>query len=727
MPSSDFTLDHPVVISGRARESAAEGLAEVAASALGKLIVDWVVLPEEWDELPPAVQRELLAIGDTGRLLARLGELNLLTPFQAEAVRDGRTDHLVIGQYRVLDVIGRGGMGTVYRAEHLHLRKQVAVKVLERTAGDDARRLHRFLLEARAVAGLRHPHVVACLDAGREDRVGRPRDYYVMEFIPGVDLQRLVREQGPLPVRRACDLFRQVAEALGEAHRHGLVHRDIKPSNLLITPDWRAMVLDFGLALHPRRNVTEPGTVLGTVGYMAPEQATDPSRVDARADLFALGASLFWALAGHDPFPESGSVLADLIRRQTAAAPLIRTTRPEVPAELGDLIAKLMEPDPDRRPASMAAAAAALTPLGRWQPDSAAVGIPHRPAVLVIDDDAQIRTYIRTILGDEFAGEDAGDGPAGWAALGRQRFDLVVLDVDLPGMGGSELVARIRREGPDPRVKVLLMSGAISPECLGGLLRDEADDFIGKPFTAGEFRSRVRALLARGEGSDEGAGASAVAPAQVEPIHGADRLAAVVSRLLEEIGLARPGHSSRVRQYVRALAAAVAGDGEYARLKDPAYLEALTEVAPVYDLGLLTIPSYVLLKPGKLDPDELSIVRGHAASGSQVLLDVAAGSPAVGQGLGLAAEVTGSHHERWDGSGYPDGLAGPAIPLSARVVAVVSVYEALRSRRPHRPAYDHARAVRLIAAESAGQFDPALRAAFEAAAPQFDRIARGTL
>ena len=196
-------------------------------------------------------------------LLDRLVDNHLLTRFQAEKVREGGEGELVLGHYRLLDVIGRGGMGTVYRAEHLHLRRQVAVKVMARTAETNPRLLHRFYGEARAVAKLQHPNIVGCLDAGRHTPPGAgPRDYYVMELIPGADLQATVAASGPLPPGRACDLFRQIAEALAEAHRFGLVHRDIKPGNILITPDWRAKLLDFGLALRPQNRMTEPGLLL---------------------------------------------------------------------------------------------------------------------------------------------------------------------------------------------------------------------------------------------------------------------------------------------------------------------------------------------------------------------------------------------------------------------------------------------------------------------------------
>ncbi|MFM8274256.1 MAG: protein kinase domain-containing protein, partial [Gemmata sp.] len=150
--------------------------------SLERLIEQWVVLPEEWYELPADLRDQLLHPPPDQDVLDLLVGNHLLTPFQAETVREGGADELVLGHYRILDVIGRGGMGTVYRAEHLHLRRQVAIKVMSRAAESNPQLLHRFYGEARAVAKLQHPNIVGCLDAGRH---GAARDYYVMELIPG--------------------------------------------------------------------------------------------------------------------------------------------------------------------------------------------------------------------------------------------------------------------------------------------------------------------------------------------------------------------------------------------------------------------------------------------------------------------------------------------------------------------------------------------------------------
>ena len=717
-------------------------IASPAQAMLSWLLDNLILLPAEWEELPGRDRDDLQRTEATDDLVAKLVRLHLLTQFQAAAVLDDSGEDLILGNYRLLDVLGQGGMGTVYRAEHLQLRRQVALKLMARAVESNPRLQHRFYAEARAVARLQHPNITTCFDAGRAVRTGlgaAPRDYFVMEMISGQDLHSLIADKGPLPPHRACNLFRQIADALAEAHRHDLVHRDIKPSNIIITPDWQAKVLDFGLARVPNKNMTEAGTLLGTVGYMAPEQARDPHAVDARADLWSLGATLYWTLTGKEPYPESGNAVRDLHRRFTTTPDPVRVVRPEIPGELSDLVSRLMENDPDKRFTSARVVSTALTGFTLWLPSVAVANAPSRQAaarerILIVDDEPSIRHWLRLLLKSQYDVFEAEDAEQALAEMAKQSPDVVIADVNLPGLTGPELVEQIRASIPDPRqLKIILMSGAMPADALGGLAATGADDFLSKPFTSTEVLSRVKALLLRRHSravSESSVGImrrqipQQESVSQVRASAGAEILSYTVSRLLIESNLVSEGHWQRVIRYVRALAAAAPETGEYARLKDASYLDLLAAVAPVYDVGLLGLPRNVLHKPDKLDSDERGVVQTHTTAGADVLLTVAGKFAEDMPSLTIASELARSHHERWDGTGYPDMLAGSDIPLSARMVAIVAVYEALRSRRPHRPPLSHARAVKMIS-ECSGEFDPVLLEAFVGSASRFDQIHLG--
>jgi HD-GYP domain-containing protein (c-di-GMP phosphodiesterase class II) len=208
--------------------------------------------------------------------------------------------------------------------------------------------------------------------------------------------------------------------------------------------------------------------------------------------------------------------------------------------------------------------------------------------------------------------------------------------------------------------------------------------------------------------------ASKVAP--TEP------LAYGITRLLEEIGVILRGYHDRCGRYIRALAASAPDTGEYARLRDPAFVEMLVRAAPLHDAGMLILPNSILMKPAALEREEMAIVQQHTVIGGQMVTDAANRWTVAVPELGLAAEIVRSHHERWDGGGYPDGLTGENIPLGARVVAITSVYETLRTKRPHRPALSHNQVVRLLTTDSPGEFDPTLVTAFAAVARKFDEI-----
>ena len=282
--------------------------------ALQKYLDTSLVLSEEWESLPGTSRKEVLESVSVSSLLASLLRHGLLTEYQKDRIEAGTTHGLLLGNYRVLDRLGAGAMGIVFKAEHCRMRRIVAVKVLPLHSGQDRKHLLRFLSEMRAVAQLQHPNIVSAIDAG--ELAGKDADapvlhYFAMEYVPGQDLERYINDRGPLPVTKACDLVYQIASALAEAHKHNLVHRDIKPSNVLITPDEQAKLLDFGLARHFRHRLHRTGR-----DSWGPSTTCRPNRRKTRRPwTFAPTSTrsagrLFWSLTGRPPFPGCGDARA---------------------------------------------------------------------------------------------------------------------------------------------------------------------------------------------------------------------------------------------------------------------------------------------------------------------------------------------------------------------------------------------------------------------------------
>jgi serine/threonine protein kinase len=251
-------------------------------------------------------------------------------------------------RYQLDRSLGNGGMGEVFEATDLTLHRNVAVKLLSPSLVQDEPARARFLREARALAQVNSPHVVAVYDAGEDDQ----RPYLVMELVEGTTLEHELERTGRLEPARAVAIAKDIASGLGAAHERGIVHRDVKPSNVFLTPSDVAKIGDFGIARleRPDATLTLTGQTFGSPPYMAPEQATG-GKVDARADLYSLGCVLFQMLAGRRPF--SGDDAVSLVYQHVhSTPPRVDSLVPAVPAELGALVAGLMAKDPDDRPAS---------------------------------------------------------------------------------------------------------------------------------------------------------------------------------------------------------------------------------------------------------------------------------------------------------------------------------------------------------------------------------------
>jgi len=317
----------------------------------------------------------------------------------------GHAEELVLGPYLVLERLGSGGTGQVFKARHRRMERIVALKLIRQELLADPEVLARFYREIRLVSQLSHPHIVHAYDAGPVPLVERLRSaggpaaptghMLVMEYVQGIDLDRLVKRSGPLSAAQACEFIRQAAVGLQYAHERGLVHRDIKPPNLLIAdcglriadssakssirnpPSARVKILDLGLARLPRRQqsaaahedefatslLTPVGSVMmGTPDFMAPEQAIDFHQVDIRADIYSLGCTFFFLLTGRPPFP-GGSAFQKLMRHQQAPPPDVTTLRADLPAGLNAVLQRMLAKTPQDRYQTPAAVATALAPF----------------------------------------------------------------------------------------------------------------------------------------------------------------------------------------------------------------------------------------------------------------------------------------------------------------------------------------------------------------------------
>jgi formylglycine-generating enzyme required for sulfatase activity/tRNA A-37 threonylcarbamoyl transferase component Bud32 len=322
--------------------------------------------PKQLEELTSLQAR----FPDPKALAKELIQRGWLSPYQANQLLNGKGQELVLGQYILLERLGEGGMGQVFKARHRMLGRISAIKLIRKERLESPDAVRRFQREVRSAAALSHPNIVRAYDA---DEIAGTH-LMVMEYIEGaIDLAKLVKKNGPLPVQQACEYIRQAALGLQHAHEKGMVHRDIKPANLILTDRGKTVkILDMGLARldHPGADdddksstMTQEGTVMGTPDYIAPEQALDTHTVDIRADLYSLGCAFYYLLTGRVPFP--GGTLIQKINKHQFEEPMpIEKVRPEVPPEVAKVVRKLMAKKPVDRyqtPAEVATALAGVS------------------------------------------------------------------------------------------------------------------------------------------------------------------------------------------------------------------------------------------------------------------------------------------------------------------------------------------------------------------------------
>ena len=326
----------------------------------------WQVLIESL----PAADVTLEKITDE-QLAAQMIALGYLNRWQAEQLRQGRTK-FNLGAYRILDAIGHGGMGWVFKCEHGLLGRVEAIKVLPKNQ-TNPNSIASFLREIRAQAQLNHPNLVHLTYADTDGDTY----FLVTEYVPGTDLRKMVRHHGPLMMNEAAVIISQAAEALSHAHGRGLIHRDVKPGNILITTDGRSKLADLGLAYFysddQQSGQKKPRHIVGTADYIAPEIIVSPDVLRTVSDIYSLGCTLYYAVTGKVPFP--GGDTADKLRRQLDEAPIApQRLNPAVTEEFSQVIAAMME----KRPADRVATAEGVTELLKpWVNNSSSAAQQH--------------------------------------------------------------------------------------------------------------------------------------------------------------------------------------------------------------------------------------------------------------------------------------------------------------------------------------------------------------
>jgi serine/threonine-protein kinase len=438
-----------------------------------------------------------------------------------------------IAGYEIQDRLGRGGMGVVYLAEHLTLRRQAALKLIAPELGESQSFRERFLREARVAAGLSHPNVVTVYDAGEVDDLL----YIAMQFVPGSDLARILTREGRLGPYRALDVLRQVASALDTAHAHGLIHRDVKPGNVLI--DGRhAYLTDFGLTkerLASETQLTRSGEVVGTTHYLAPEQV-EGRPLDGRADNYALGCLLFHCLTGEVPFPRDND-MAVMYAHVHDDAPKLSEKRPGLPPGLDAVLDKALDKSAERRFATceeMITAARAVLDSHGPLAESSALRRPSGSRRVPSDGDPDdMLTGSREMIGDSssmqtfagvsgpggrptivlLAGVDAGSRAIARVALGHageileatdaetvaklareRRPDVVLVEGSLPD--ADAICKGLRADAVTRDAKILVLAGRQGARRQVASLG--ADDSLPTPFSPLQLQVKLRRMLGKG-------------------------------------------------------------------------------------------------------------------------------------------------------------------------------------------------------------------------------------
>src|SRR6266849_101958 len=417
-----------------------------------------------------------------------------------------------LGSYRLIDRLGAGGMGEVWRAEDTRLLRSVAIKILSERIANDPEWKARFLREARTIAQMNHPNIATIYSIEQEAE----KLFIVMELVEGESLGTVLAK-GPLPPQEAVRMIQQVAEALAEAHEKGIVHRDVKPDNIIVGKR-SVKVLDFGIAKQlvstsQTPTLTQAGLIVGTPFYMSPEQALGKP-VDARSDLFSLGVVLYEALTGRRPF-EGESVTETMMNIIMQEALDLSTVAQSLPPSLVEIVNRALQKKPERRFGSAGEMVDALSRVDFRTPpakapakppkiDAPTVALPSAPQPtqtpipgqrpLIADDDPVTRYLIANILGQRrIAFDEAANGADAVKALKAHEYTLVFLDLMMPRVDGWGVIDFLRRSKTKPP-RIVVITG-VKDQTLSVADRELVSGLIYKPLDPSEVDRVVQQTL----------------------------------------------------------------------------------------------------------------------------------------------------------------------------------------------------------------------------------------
>jgi serine/threonine protein kinase len=442
-------------------------------------------------------------------LAERLVSEGKLTSFQASAVLEERVEELRIGNYDVLERLGAGAMGTVYKARHRRMKRIVAIKVLSRTVTRPSF-IQRFQREVETLAQLIHPNVIMAFDADEAD-VGH---FLVMEFVDGRDLASVVQRNGRLPLIEAIDMIEQSAQGLEYAHQKGIVHRDIKPANIMRDSGGLVKVADLGLARlvkagddEEANSLTQAGSIVGTVDYMAPEQALDSSAIDHRADIYSLGCTFYFLLTGQPPYP-GNSVMSALLKHRESEIPSLRALRPDAPAELETLVRQMLAKHPNDRTASMSIVLQSLRQIKAnlsSPPASSSTASPTgKPMTVILVEPSRVQASIVRKQLLELGIEKVHPATSGAAAVELAKLhdaQAMISTMQLPDMTGLQLAHAIRGNGAHANLGLILMASDTEAQDVAELRSIPRTALVSKPFDAQKLAAALAAATGRSVGN----------------------------------------------------------------------------------------------------------------------------------------------------------------------------------------------------------------------------------